>query len=240
MTTKKIVIDIETVGENFDALDATTQGVLTNWIEKESDSEEAYKVALQELKDGLGFSPLTGQIVAIGMLDVDDRKGAVYYQDHANSTYEEETDGIKFKALGEAEMLTKFWDLATRCREVISFNGRGFDVPFIMIRSAIHRIKPTVNLMPNRYANNSNHIDLFDQLTFYGSVRKKGGLHLWCRAFGITSPKESGVTGDDVGRLFREGKYLDIAKYNVGDLHATADLYEYWNSYLRFDERRSY
>ena len=76
------------------------------------------------------------------------------------------------------------------------------------VRSAVHKIKATKDLMSNRYLNSqkfgATHIDLFDQLTFYGAVRRKGGLHLWCRAFGITSPKAQGVTGDDVANLFKE------------------------------------
>ncbi|MDP1629431.1 MAG: ribonuclease H-like domain-containing protein, partial [bacterium] len=121
----------------------------------------------------------------------------------------------------------------------ISFNGRAFDAPFLMIRSAIHRIKPTKDLMSNRYLRSQDfeakHVDLFDQLTFYGAMRRKGGLHLWCRAFGIKSPKAEGITGDDVGRLFEEKKFKDIARYNAGDLRATRDLYQYWKDYVKID-----
>jgi hypothetical protein len=59
-------------------------------------------------------------------------------------------------------------------------------------------------------------------------------LHTWSRAFGIESPKSQGITGDDVGALFKEGKFLEIARYNVGDLRATKKLYEYWDKYLCF------
>ena len=57
---------------------------------------------------------------------------------------------------------------------------------------------------------------------------------MFCRAFGIKTPKESGVTGDNVTALFKDKKFLDIAKYNAGDLLATAELYKYWNEYIRF------
>jgi hypothetical protein len=63
-------------------------------------------------------------------------------------------------------------------------------------------------------------------------LQKKGSLHLWSRIFGIESPKAFGVTGDDVGRLFNEKRYLDIAKYNVLDLKATRELFQRWNDYL--------
>ncbi len=60
-TTNKLVLDIETIGEDFDALDHATQENLTRWIKKDSDSEDEYKIALQDLKNGLGFSPLNGR-----------------------------------------------------------------------------------------------------------------------------------------------------------------------------------
>lgn len=238
MTGNKLVFDIETIGEDFDTLDETTQEVLTRWIKKESESEDEYAKALADLKGGLGFSPLTGQIVAIGVYDVEKNKGAVYFQAPDGSAEDSEDGDIKFRVLGEKEMLAQFWNLVEKYDEFISFNGRGFDVPFLMVRSAINGIRPTKNLMANRYLSsqprNAKHIDLLDQLTFYGSVRRKGNLHLWSRAFGIKSPKEEGITGDDVGALFKEKRFFDIAKYNVGDLRATKALYEYWEKFIKF------
>ena len=48
------------------------------------------------------------------------------------------------------------------------------------------------------------------------------------------SPKAEGVTGDDVGPLFKKKKFLDIAKYNVRDIRATRELYTKWEEYLQF------
>ncbi|MGD0977008.1 MAG: ribonuclease H-like domain-containing protein [Minisyncoccia bacterium] len=229
----KLVFDIETIGEDFDSLDETTQEVLTRWLKKESSSEEEYKVELQEIKEGLGFSPYTGCIVAIGVLDVEKNVGCVYFQDGSKKLKETEEEGIKFKPMPEKEMLAKFWEGAQKYQQFITYNGRAFDVPFMMVRSAVHGVRPTVNLMGYRYDKFTNHIDLMDQLTFQGAVRKKPNLHLASRAFGIKSPKEGGITGEDVGRLFKEGKYFDIAKYNVGDLRATRELYLIWENYFR-------
>lgn len=233
----RLVFDIETVGENFDSLDETTQGVLKQWMKEGAENEEAYKKELQQVKEGLGFSPLTGEIVAIGMYDVDKGRGAVYYQAPGEVNEEFEEEGISFKQMTEKEMIEQFWKVAEYCEEFVTFNGRTFDAPFLAVRSAIHKIKPTQDLMEGRYLyqqRKCRHIDLYDQLTFYGATRKKGGLHLWSRAFGIKSPKAAGVTGDDVARLFREKKFKDIARYNVGDLHATKELYRAWENYLKF------
>lgn len=230
-----LVFDIETIGEDFSALDATTQAALTRWLKRESYDENEYESALDDVKSGLGFSPLTGQIVAIGILDVEHEKGAVYYQAPGENHAEFEEAGIVFKQKSEAEMLASFWQVAEKFNTFVSFNGRCFDAPYLVVRSAVHRVKPSKNLLSNRYLSlqrGAEHIDLLDQLSFYGAMRRKGSLHLWSRAFGIKSPKADGVTGDDVAGLFKEKKYVDIAKYNVGDLRATKAVFEIWKEYF--------
>ncbi len=235
-TAKKIVFDLETIGESFDDLDHTTQENLTRWIERDANDKEEYSRMLEDLKNGLGFSPLTGEIVTIGVLDTDKNKGGVYFQAPKTKLERFEEDGIAFEPMTEKAMLERFWEIAKQYDVFITFNGRGFDVPFLMVRSAIHGIRPTKNLMAGRYLYQQHaeaiHIDLLDQLSFMGAVRRKGSLHLWTRAFGIKSPKSEGVTGDDVGALFKKKKYLDIARYNLGDLIATKTLYEKWETYL--------
>jgi hypothetical protein len=237
MSTKRLVLDIETIGADFDSFDGTTQEALTRWIKKESDGKEEYEEALKELKEGLGFSPLTGEIVAIGTLDLDEMKGGVYFQAPGENIEAEEENGIKYRQMTEKGMLEQFWQIAQLYDEFISFNGRQFDGPFLMIRSAYHGIRPTKNLSESRYVyqqKTCTHIDLLDQLSFQGNLRRKGSLHMWANLFGIKSPKEDGVTGDDVARLFKKKKYLDIAKYNGRDLFATKELYDKWARYLNF------
>src|ERR1700687_3237481 len=98
-STQKLVLDIETVGEDFDALDEATQENLTRWIEKDSENEDEYKRAREDLKNGLGFSPLTGEIVAIGVLDYHKNEGGVYYQAPGQKNAEIKEDGISFKQM---------------------------------------------------------------------------------------------------------------------------------------------
>lgn len=238
MSTSKLIFDIETVGVDFDSLDEATKENLTRWIRKESVGEEEYKIALEELKSGLGFSPLTGEIIVIGVMDYYRNEGVVYFQAPGEKYEEWNEGGITFKQSDEKIMLQKFWQGAQKYDYFITFNGRGFDVPFLMIRSAVHGIRPTKDLMRGRYiyqhSPDAIHIDLQDQLSFYGALRRKGSLHLWTRAFGIESPKAGGITGDDVGMLYKQKKFLDIARYNVGDLKATKALYEKWEKYLNF------
>ncbi len=232
-----LIFDIETVGADFDALDEVTRHHLTRWIKREAGGgKERYEALLRDMKEGLGFSPLTGEIAAIGVYDDERNRGVVYFQAPAAQTSEYADGSFTFKPKTEAEMIEAFWQGAKTYDKFVSFNGRSFDVPFITIRGARYRIKPTVDLMSSRYLRSQGggirHIDLMDQLSFYGAVRRRGSLHLYCAALGIKSPKAGGITGDDVSRLFREKKYTEIAEYNSWDLYATAELYDKWKKYI--------
>ena len=226
----KLILDIETIGVDFETLDKFSQ----EHIKKYSENEEG----IEEAKERLGLSPLTGQIVAIGTLDANTNTGIVYVVSNEKSLPAELEPSIKLIGGSETEILNNFWTLAQNYNTFITFNGRAFDAPFLMIRSAILGIKPTKNLLANRYLSLqpyvAKHIDLFDQFGFYGASRTRSSLHFWAKAFGIPSPKDSGITGDDVGKLFKNGKILDIAKYNLGDIRATGALYDKWEKYLSF------
>ncbi len=230
-----LIFDIETVGEKWDDLDLTSQEVLTRWIDKTAKGEEDHAAQLEDLKDGLGFSPLTGFIVAIGLYDLERKRGVVFYDDKGRGDEESEHEGYVLKPRSEKQMLQDFWDGAKKYDTFVTFNGRGFDAPFLALRSVAHDIRPTRDLMEGRYLyqqRDCKHIDLQDQLSFYGATYRKGSLHMYCRAFGIVSPKAEGVSGDDVAGLYGEGKTLEIAQYNVRDVVATTELYEKWRKHL--------
>ncbi len=230
-----LVVDIETAGEDWSQIDEHTKKVLTERISKyRTEEENPEEVAENEL----GMTPFTGQIVALGVLDCETSKGAVYYQAGGKKVEDKEENGIKFHVGDEKEILEKFWELADRYTHFITYSGRTFDMPYIMIRSAILGIRPGKDLMRNRYINlqahNAYHIDLYDQLKFYGSFNGLGGLHLACRAFGIETPKDGEIDGSLVGEYYKKGKYMEIAEYNSRDLFATAELYAKWRAYLAF------
>ena len=229
-----IVFDIETIGEDWDSFDETTQKVLSRWVERTAKSDEELDAGMKDLREGLGFSPLTGQIVAIGLYDLERKQGVVYYQT-SEKDEEVEIGEYLLKPRSETEMLEAFWEGSREYDTFVTFNGRGFDVPFLNLRSAILGIRPTKDLMDGRYLYQqkvARHIDLQDQLTFYGAMYKRPSLHLFCRAFGIESPKAEGVAGDDVAELFKTKKFRDIAAYNARDVIATTELYKKWLKYL--------
>ncbi|MEK7138875.1 MAG: ribonuclease H-like domain-containing protein [Patescibacteria group bacterium] len=226
----KLIFDIETVGVEFDSLDEKSQELLLRFAETPED--------IEAVKDGLGFSPLTGQIVAIGVLNPETAKGAVYYLAPEGKSQKDDDDNVQYiPHATEKELLKSFWDAAAHYDQFITFNGRSFDAPYLMIRSAINKVKPTKNLMTYRYESDQygktiTHLDLLDRLTFFGAVRRKGNLHMWCQAFGIESPKSNGISGEDVAQLFKDKEYLKIAQYCFDDVLATEKLWEYWERYV--------
>lgn len=229
-----LIFDIETVGEEWDDLDETTQSVLSRWVDKTARSEEEHFAQMKDLEEGLGFSPLTGKVVAIGLYDLERKQGAVYYTGKGDEK-DEMVGEYLLKQRSEEDMLRDFWEGAKSYDTFVTFNGRCFDVPFLVHCSVIQRIKPTKNLMEGRYAYQQKtvrHVDLQDELTFYGAMQRRPNLHLFCRAYGIESPKAEGVAGDDVAELFRTEKFRDIALYNSRDVVATTELYKKWQEFL--------
>ncbi len=178
----------------------------------------------------LNLSPLTAELLAIGMLNPDTGGGRVFYRAGAEERFSSEDGKVSFVSGDERGILSAFWDDIRNYTGFVTFNGRSFDCPFLMVRSALLGVRPSRNLVPYRYST-TPHCDLLDQLTFYGASRRFS-LDFYCRAFGIPSPKAGGVTGLDLGPLYREGRFREIARYCIGDVIATAELYQRWKHYL--------
>jgi len=217
----RIVFDIETIGE-FEALDQDAQEYILKYDEDEKKKSET--------KEKTALWPFTGQIVALALLNPDTNKGKVYFQAPNEEIKDFSGDNADFKACSEKEILENFWRDIRNYNQFITFNGRGFDCPYLMLRSAVLKVKPTKNLMPPRFSANF-HIDLLDQLTFYSAFRKFT-LDFYCRSLGIQSPKIKGISGEKVNQYFKEGKFLEIARYCLADVVATKELYQRWSEYI--------
>ena len=166
----KLVFDIETVGCDFDNLAESQQEFILRYVDKESD-EEIREQKKDEAIRFLSLYPLTAKIVAIGMLNTETEHSMVLYEGSKTEEWESEERDVKYCSYSEAEMLKHFWQYSKKAETVITFNGRNFDIPFIMIRSAILKVKPTRNFVKNRYDSRS-HVDLLEKMTFHGITKK--------------------------------------------------------------------
>ncbi len=233
-----LIFDIETVGAIWSELDEFTQETLLRWVERTARNAEEKETMTRDVQSGLGFSPLTGEIVALGLYDLERTRGVVYYVGDGKDT--EEGPWV-YKPRSEEGLLQDFWAGAISYNTFVTFNGRSFDAPFLYHRSVVHNLRPTVNLLEGRYPHQQKtcrHIDLQDELTFYGAMSRRPSLHLFCRAYGIPSPKGE-ISGDKVTTLYRAGKTLEIARYNATDVVATRELYAKWQTYLAFGNQLS-
>jgi DNA polymerase elongation subunit (family B) len=183
----------------------------------------------EEEKRRGALSPFTGRIVAIGVVNVDTGRSCAIYEVPGQQEVITRKDGDRTLISGnETQVLQKFWEYMRPEDRFISFNGRQFDGPFLMIRSAILGLQPTRDLVGKRFQFHPN-CDLREVLNFQGTVNSrqmKFNLDLACKAFGVTSSKSDGMDGRAVEVMYRAGRYEDIATYCLEDVRATAELYQ--------------
>ena len=224
-----------------------------------SESQQEYLLrgaATDEEKDKkraeMALTPLTSQVVCIGLqlmerrgenkFDTIRRKAMAVDKDIKDeSRIETLTTGDECKLESEKDVLKDFWEIFDKEKyrnvHLISFNGRNFDAPYLMLRSALLSVKPSRNLMAGTKFNYTLHTDLLDELTFYSpgayGATKRFNFDFYTRQFGIKSPKSEGVDGSKVAEYFNSGRILDIAEYCLRDVTATWELFLKWREYLR-------
>lgn len=226
---RTIVFDIETSSYPFESLSESQREYLLRYAEKET-NEEIKSQKISEVKRYLNLYPFTAKVIAVGFYDVLKEKTFVYYESNEKEEWHSDDKKINYKGLKEEDILKSFWRIVEVSNQFITFNGRNFDIPFLMMRSAIKRIKPAKNLNTSRY-DKKLHIDLLEQFTYYG-LTKKFNLDFYCRAFGVESPKSQGISGMEVKNLYDAGKIKEIAVYCGKDVIATYELYKIWDEFL--------
>jgi predicted PolB exonuclease-like 3'-5' exonuclease len=216
---KKLVIDIETVGTPWEEHDPYVREYLIKGMNEAEAEEEKRRGAL---------SPFTGKIVAIGVVNAETGRSCAMYEVPGQTEVITRKDGARTLISGtEKQILEKFWDYLGREDRFISFNGRQFDGPFLMIRSAIQGVPPKRDLIGNRYRFHPN-CDLREVLNFNGTINPRQmrfNLDLACKSFGIASSKAEGMDGRSVETMYRAGRHEDIAVYCLEDVRATCELY---------------
>ena len=125
----------------------------------------------------------------------------------------------------EEKMLKEFWGILAGFSGVfVSFNGKSFDIPYILRRSMLHEVEPTNRdfLNYNAYNPLPEHFDVMLQISGRDGYIS---LEQACHFFGFPSPKDGDVAAEGVEVAFREGRWDDIKKYCERDLRSTYSLY---------------
>ena len=133
----------------------------------------------------------------------------------------------------EAEMLEGFFKIIdSRAPQLVSFNGRGFDMPVLKYRAMVHGLScprwfkegDKWNNYETRYSLNY-HLDLLEVLSDFGASARCS-MHEVASAFGI--PGKLDTAGDDVRGMFEGGEIDDIRNYCETDVCTTALIMFRW------------
>lgn len=231
-----LIFDIETSALPLGTFDETQQEYLFRETEKLSD-DVARAARRAEILRQFNLWPLTAQVVCIAMLNAETARGQVLFTAEDPETGDD-AGPVEFVPFAdETELLTAFWDVAKHYDSIVTFNGRGFDVPFLYLRSALLSVSISRKDWLGYRFQTEPHCDLIEQLTFYGVSGREGAarrfnLDFYCKAFGVDSPKSHGVTGLDVNQLLAEGRQREVAEYCLRDVQATVSLHRIWKERL--------
>lgn len=233
----KLVFDIESCALPLERFDEAQQEYLFRECARLSD-EPARAARRAEIMQQCSLWPFTAQVICIAMLNADTSRGQVLFTAEDYQEEASEAGPVEFvPCVDEVELLTAFWDVARHYEHIVTFNGRGFDIPFVYLRSALLNVPITRKDWLGYRFQTEPHCDLAEQFTFYGVSGRDGAarrfnLDFYCKAFGIDSPKSHGVTGSDMNALISEGRFREIAEYCLRDVKATVLLYQIWRERL--------
>ena len=134
----------------------------------------------------------------------------------------------------ERDKIAKFLAFIEDCNpRLVSFNGRGFDLPMIMARAMCYDLSAAAYFETNDRDNNKSkwenyrsrydgrfHLDLLDHISDFGAVRGLKLDHI-CASVGL--PGKYDVHGDQVLQLYYGGEQAKIDEYCRSDV-----LNTYW------------
>ena len=174
---------------------------------------------IDKLKSKGALNPLTGHVLAIG-IKYDKGEG----------------EQVKILEGIEKAILAEFWEIlgwfTKRAEPVFTYNGHEFDLPFLLCRSRLYRLKPEEHLgrpLKNDYGKfPSTFIDIAK--VWSGAYRGNWDMpkfeHL-CGAFGIKA-KSQGFRGDSFAHLYRTDNDRAMA-YLTEEVEALWELSDYFN-----------
>jgi len=200
-----LVFDIETRVDT--ALLRATQ--FAGLAISEDDAYERMRDRLRHESDGRSdFFPVTYHVpISIALVSAGDDYGLLG------------VEVLGAERLGEEGLVREFWRrLEAFDGTLVSFNGRGFDLPVLELQALRHGCA-----LPRHFGSERNglrqrfgrHLDLYDCLSNFGAVRLRGGLDLVAKLVGL--PGKSDVDGGDVQRLWARGRWAEIHRYCADD-----------------------
>jgi predicted PolB exonuclease-like 3'-5' exonuclease len=131
----------------------------------------------------------------------------------------------------ESELVARFWQTFEGAQTLITFNGRGFDLPVLEARALKHGISlpryfatgQSKNTYRGSRYSDAYHIDLCDFLSNFGAAYRRSSLNVLAKLTGL--PGKYTIAGEDVEYLFRQGRLKEINQYCMTDVLQTYLLF---------------
>jgi 3'-5' exonuclease len=134
--------------------------------------------------------------------------------------------GIIGEGKAEPGILEDFCQFMDRHRPtMVTFNGRGFDLPVIVSRCLKHAQPFSYYFRDKdvRYRFSAfGHLDLMDYLSDFGAA-KRSSLNVIAKLCGM--PGKVGVDGKDVGPMIHAGRIAEVQNYCLCDVVQTAAVF---------------
>ena len=199
--------------------------------DEELSDEDAYQQKRQQLleRQGNDFFPLAFHVpVSIAIGQVDEARVLTAVETLPPDVTDETASeaGPPDVASPEAAMVRTFWERLERFPgTLVSFNGRGFDLPVLELQALKQGCRiPHYFRGRARYRySDEGHYDLYDFLTNYGVHRLQGGFDALAKLIGL--PGKTGMDGSMVQQYWEAGRLDDIHRYCRTDVVQTYFLF---------------
>lgn len=127
----------------------------------------------------------------------------------------------------EKDLLKKSVDLIKKSkRALVGWNINGFDIPYMRKRCVINGLDfdvPMNDVDQKPWGLDQVSYDLMKK--FQGTDPFRNSLDEVCLAFGIPSPKNTGVKGSEVSKAFHEGRIEELVNYCEHDVLACINVF---------------
>jgi DNA polymerase elongation subunit (family B) len=170
----------------------------------EEDAYTEYEKKIQEQEDNMCLDPLTGLIASAAFTD---------------------RDGNETVLFDETEVLNTMWQHLMNGDTLVTFNGKGFDLPFCFKRGILLGLKwatiPNMKKYTDKYRA-KQHIDVMEEWCEFGKRIKLDTLGNY-----LLGARKVEFDFREIPELLKTGEgRAKIAEYNLQDARLTLDIAE--------------
>ena len=208
MSGKICVFDLETIGDpsiipHLPELEADTR------LKDPAKIQANIKMKSEKRIAELALQPTSAMICCFGYCHDDGETNAIVLTKGDRAT--------------ERKLLLQAWEILAEADQFVTFNGLNFDLPVLLMRSMINKVRPAVKISRKKYSTD-NHCDIRGVLGNYDTYAK-GTLDFYSRILLKKSAKDD-VDGSMVGEMFAMELFDEISDYCQSDVKLTYELYE--------------